>query len=297
MNACMEAIYLNAKTQGIEVYAGVGGFDGIIDANFVKMTEANATGISNQSGCVFKCGRSKRIMESAGFKSAVANMKKNGFDALVVLGGNGSAIGTGRFKSAGVNTVFVPSTIDNDVEYTRHSLGFSSACESAVKNIDELKATMRTNNRDFIVHIMGRSCNELALRVGTATFADIIDMNGNRHTPDQVAQIFAQNRKNGKQSNFMVMQELQGGDQMFELERSFELLKQIRHASGGQIIQLCPLGYLQRGAQPSCYDRFLGAIYGEAVVDCIQKSQYGVCISAVNDKIVLVEIPVAPIPS
>jgi len=296
MNACIEAIYRNANAQGIQLYAALNGFDGLVDEKFVQISPYMVRGISTKSGCTFKCGRSKRVMEKIGFSAAIATIKKNKFDVLIVLGGNGSIIGAGRFRSAGINTLFIPATIDNDIEYTKHALGFSSACEGAVKMIDMLKATMGTTGRDHIVQLMGRSSNQLTNRVGTATFADVIDMNGARYTPEQVAKIFCDNRKAGRTSSFCITQERIGGEQIKEMMNGFDFTQKIRDAAKDQSICFSSLGYLQRGAEPSCYDRFLAALYGATAVDCIQKNQFGTCISAVNDAPVLVDLPYAPIP-
>jgi 6-phosphofructokinase 1 len=297
MNACIEALYITAKQNGIEVWASINGFEGLVDDNVVLINDSNALEISGRSGCVFKCGRSKRTMEKQGFQSACATVKKHGFEAIVVLGGNGSFIGTGRFKAAGINTIFIPATIDNDAEYTQNSLGFSSAVECAVKLIDNLKATMDTTSRDFIVQLMGRSCNQLTARVGFATLADIVDMNGQRHTPQQIAEIFKKNRAAGKDYSFAIVQEKVGGDQTKEMIGGVELTNEIREYANNDRICFITLGYLQRGAEPSAHDRFLATLYGRAAVNCTLDKRFGVALSVVNDKVIFVDLPLSQIPN
>ena len=296
MNACVEAIYKYAKANGMNTVAAMNGFDGLVDDVFVNVTDTNATGISHKSGCVFGCSRSPRIKEHQGFKSAVSNIKKHGIDAMIVIGGNGSLVGAGRFKNAGINVTFIPGTIDNDVPGHKHSIGFSSACENSVKLIDTLKATMETSERDHIVQLMGRHCNELTQRVGIATFADVIDMEGARVTAQQVANVFVQNRKAGKTSNFMIMQERKAENAVKERLEDAKFLNEISRAAKSDNIRMSVLGYLQRGASPSCHDRFLAVLYGKAAVECIAKKQCGMGVAFINDGLHLLNIELAPIP-
>ena len=297
MNTCMEAIFQHASKIGFSVYAAIDGFDGLIDGNFVQLTPMNAVGISHQSGCVFRCGRSKRLMTKAGFTRAIKNFKKQNFTVLICIGGNGSYIGLGRCKHAGINTIFIPATIDNDVEYTEHCLGFSSACEDAVLQIDKLKNTMLTSSRDFVVQVMGRNCNKLSQHIGEATFADIIDMEDHRHTPKQIADIFSHNRKMGKTSNFVLYQEKKSETHFTESMDSINFVKQIADAMGDNNIRLCTFGYLQRGATPTCQDRYLAVAYGKAAVESIEKKNFGVCIGFKDETVFLADLPLAPIPN
>jgi 6-phosphofructokinase 1 len=292
----VESVYLYGAQKGFEVVAAINGYNGLVDEDFVTLNAENATGISGRGGCVFKCGRCQRIYEKKYFDMAVKNIKKHKFDGVVVLGGNGSAIGAGRFKAAGVNVILVPSTIDNDVDFTKHSLGFSSACETGVKMVDMIKNTMETSQRDHIILLMGRHCNELANRIGLASFADIIDMEGDRHTPETVAAIFAANRKKGKTSSFMIMQEKKSADHVSEMADSAKFVEQVWAASANKEVRLNTLGYLQRGAEPSCYDRFLAVMYGRTSVDCIIRKKFGVGLSATDGVVSLIELPLAPLP-
>ncbi|MCL2228393.1 MAG: 6-phosphofructokinase [Firmicutes bacterium] len=296
MNACMEAIFRFASPD-ISVYAGIDGFDGLIDGNFVQLTLENTRGISQRSGCEFRCGRSKRLMTKDGFAAAIKNYKKQGFTALVVIGGNGSFIGAGRCKNARVNTIFIPATIDNDVEYTMNCLGFSSACEDSVVQIDKFKETMETSRRDYVVKVMGRNCNRLAKHIGEASFADVIDMEGDRHTPKQIADIFVKNRAEGKESSFCVFQEKKAETQFAEIMEAATFVKQIGEAMGNDKIRLCTLGYMQRGARPSYHDRYLGTSYGARAVECIKEGNFGICLGFKDEGVFVTDLPLAPVPN
>jgi 6-phosphofructokinase 1 len=296
MNACCEAIFRAGSAKGFEVWAGINGFNGLINDNFVKMTLGNAVGISDKSGCVFKCGRAQNFLEHDTFARAVSNFKKHGFEGLICLGGNGSTNGCGRLKNAGLNVIVIPGTIDNDVDFSEHSLGFDSACEAATRAVDSIRATMETSDRNFIIEIMGRHCNKLTEKIGYSVFADIVDMDGQRYTAPQIAEMFAANRKNGKPSNFIIMQERKGTEYVQQSIDTMIFIKEIITATKDKDIRLTSVGYLQRGAYPTMFDRFLARAYGEAAVDCVIKKQFGVGTTMENGKVILKDVPIAPIP-
>jgi 6-phosphofructokinase 1 len=296
MNACVEAVYTYGKEKGFEVWAGINGYNGLIFNEFVKMTDQNALGISGRGGCVFKCGRASTFLSQPSFNNAVKNVKKAGFSAVIVLGGNGSTDGAGRLKNAGLPMIVIPATIDNDVDFTKNSLGFSSACESAVRQLDDIRATMETGMRDYAVVLMGRHCNEMTKRIGTATFAEVIDMEGDRHTPEQIAKIFKANRAAGKTCNMVLTQEKKSATHVTELREGADFVEALWNATGDKNIRMQTLGYLQRGAVPSCFDRFIAVLYGRASVDCVLANKLGVGLSVVNDQVEIIDLKLSPIP-
>jgi 6-phosphofructokinase 1 len=155
---------------------------------------------------------------------------------------------------------------------------------------------MTTIQRDHIIQLMGRHCNELTSAVGLATFADIVDMEGQRHTPEQVAAIFKKNRAKGKTSNFMIMQERKIGDEVASMIENANYLKAVMAAANDNTIRMTTLGFLQRGATPTCRDRWLAIKYGRAAVDCISENKFGVGLTKVGSVVKLYELELAPIP-
>ena len=290
MNACVEAVFNRASASGIEVWAAIMGFDGLVRDKVVKITPQTVRGASCMSGCVYKCGRSPEFTTEQGFAAALGNIKKHGFECIIVIGGNGSFMGLGRLKSVGVPVIGIPGTVDNDVFFTKHNLGFSSACESAVALIDVLKSTMLTNNRDHVVQLMGRYCSDLAQTVGIATFADVIDTNDHRHTPGEVAEIFKQQHAAGVESCTMILQEYKKVDAVAEALESAKFLKALSAATNDNSLRMNTLGYLQRGANPSARDRWLGSNYGALAVDLAARRQYGVAVGLIKDEFAVIEL-------
>ena len=293
MNACIEGIVTFAPQAipNIQIFGCIGGYDGLVNDNIAPLDRNNSTQISHLSGCVLKCGRSEEFTTPAGVQKALATINRHKFDALVILGGNGSLSGAmKRLDANGVNIIGIPSTIDNDVFFTKNSLGFSSAFETSVAMVDNLNATMRTNNRDHVVQLMGRHHTDLAEYVGLATFADIIDTIDNRHTPKQIANIFNQNRQNGKTSNLMIMQEVKSTDVISEAVNTANYLSElVKHTDKSRVRMTTP-GHLQRGSPPSARDRWLAANYALKTIEQIKNNQFGVAIGLVGDYFIAVPL-------
>lgn len=246
-----------------------------------------ASGISHLTGCVFGSRRSKEFGTKEGVEKALANISAH-FDAVVVLGGNGSLKGAWeKLEKNGVPVIGIPATVDNDVFFTKNNLGFSSAAEEGVRLVDMLNGTMRTNERDHVVQIMGWNCVELSNFIGQATFADAIDTIEKRHKPHELAQVLEKNRTAGKTSNTVIFQE--------KVEKGVprNIIAETR-ASIGLWEELCKyvgedlrwniLGHAQRGAPPSARDRWLGFHYGKLAIELIQKGKFGLGIGLVGDE-------------
>jgi len=288
MNACVESVWTHSRPMGWQVFVAAG-FGGLIERLWNPVTSG---GISHLTGCVYKSGRSKAFNTEEGIKLAVKNGKE--FDAVIVLGGNGSLKGAWeKLVGSGVNVLGIPATIDNDVYFTKNSLGFSSAVEEGVRLVDNLNATMRTNDRDHVIQIMGWHCDEITKTIGQASFADVIDINDNRHTPEQIAQIMHQNRTGGKESSTILIQERveKGKERNFitEMHESVDAWNQLA-AFAGDDFRGHILGHLIRGAKPSARDRWLGFHYGRVAVELISKSKFGVGIGLVGDDWVTMDL-------
>ncbi|MCL2851084.1 MAG: 6-phosphofructokinase [Firmicutes bacterium] len=298
MNACIEGI-VNFAPSNFKFFGAIGGYDGLVNDNGIILDRTNTSGISHISGCFLKCGRSEEFTTPEGVQKALATIKRHKFDAVIILGGNGSLSGAmKRLEPNGINVIGIPSTIDNDVFFTKNSLGFSSAFEESVRLVDNLNITMRTNNRDHVVQLMGWYCPDLTNSVGLATFADIIDTFDNRHSHAQIAKIWANNRKEGKQSNLMILQETKGKDIHDEAIHSANYLGDLMRAiatennieSATSRVRMSTLGHLQRGASPSARDRWLGANYAKKALELINAKQFGVAIGLVGDHFIAVPL-------
>jgi len=279
MNACMEAIFNYSMQQGFEVWVARMGYDGILDEKFEQATRDMCNGISHLAGCVYRCGRSTVFATPSGTRKAVEVIRKHNFDALVVMGGDGSLRGLERLRQSGVNVIGIPATVDNDCYYTNNALGFASAVEAIVQYVDRIKPTMQTNERSFMVQVMGKGCSDLALTSAVACFANFVDRSEKRYTAAQVSDLFTSQRAKGNTSCIGIVEEKRK-----DLETFLEGIKIRAHDNK---VRLDQGYYYQRGAVPSFRDRWLAAHYGIKAVDLIKDGQFGVAIGMVFDEIIV----------
>lgn len=62
--------------------------------------------------------------------------EKNKFDAIVTLGRGETVKNTLRLQKAGINVVYLPETIDNNIWGTDNSIGFVTALGIATEVVD-----------------------------------------------------------------------------------------------------------------------------------------------------------------
>ena len=276
MNACMEAIFNYATRFGWEVWVSISGYNGLLNGNVVRATREKCTNISHMAGCVYKCGRSKEFYTEQGTIKVGNAIKQHGFDALIVLGGNGSLMGLERLvKLTGINAIGIPCTVDNDCHYTNNAIGYASAVEAIVRYIDQIKPTMLTCDRHFMIEVMGKGCSNLATMVGVAGFANLIDRSEQRLSVQQIADTFNHQTKRGNTSCMAIIEEYR--------EDANNLVKAVQEASGPEV-RFERAYYYQRGTNPAARDRFLAATYGVLAVDLIRAGKFGVAIGRLNDK-------------
>jgi len=282
MNACMESIFNYAASLGWEVWVSPYGYDGLVRDEVMLATRERCTNISHLAGCVYKCSRSPEFKTDDGKKKAAETCRRHAFDAVIAIGGNGTLAGLENFtKATGINVIGIPATVDNDCYYTNNALGFSSAVEAVVRYIDQIKPTMQTNERNFLLEVMGKGSSEIAISAGIAGFANLVDRSESRFTVGQIAEIFNTQRQKGNKSCMALLEEHRSD--------TSSLLDNIKAATEGEV-RFERAYYYQRGAAPSARDRFLGAHYGVMAVDLVRDGKFGVAVGMLNDYLITVKL-------
>ncbi|MCE1782080.1 6-phosphofructokinase, partial [Enterobacter hormaechei] len=114
----------------------------------------------NRGGTFLGSARFPEFRDDKVREIAIENMRKNGIDALVVIGGDGSYLGAKKLTEAGFPCIGLPGTIDNDVAGTDYTIGYFTALETVVEAIDRLRDTSTSHKRISIVEVMGRYCGD-----------------------------------------------------------------------------------------------------------------------------------------
>ncbi|MCR4875895.1 MAG: ATP-dependent 6-phosphofructokinase, partial [Clostridiales bacterium] len=167
MNAAVRAVARTALNHGIECIGIRRGWQGLINCDFLTLTRENVGHLLSRGGTVLYTARSEEFMTEEGRLKAVSTCKMLGLDGVVAIGGDGTFRGALELSRLGIPVVGVPATIDNDVGCTNYTIGFDSACNTAIECIDKLRDTMQSHERCSVVEVMGRNAGFLALYVGT----------------------------------------------------------------------------------------------------------------------------------
>ena len=268
MNAAIRSIVRTAHQMGVESIGIEDGFAGLVEGRFRPLSCRDVGNTIHVAGTILGSARAPEFAQPEVQTKAVNNLKANGIDGVIVIGGNGSQQGGAALNKLGFPTMGVASTIDNDLLGTDQSIGFDSAVQVACEAIDRLRVTARSHHRAFIVEVMGRDCGELALHAGMAGGAEIILVPEQEADLKQVMVRLEDAKKRGKQQSIIVVAEgcVLNGEALFnalnELKPSFP-------------IRLTKLGHTQRGGMPTATDRVLATQLGHHAVSHLVKNGSG----------------------
>ena len=174
MNAAIRAVVRTSLHMGIECVGICRGYHGLINGDFTKLTFESVSDLSRRGGTMLYSARSEEFKTPAGQERAVATCKMLGLDALVGIGGDGTFSGLLCLAKRGLSVVGIPGTIDNDIACSSYTIGYDTACNTALESIDKLRDTMQSHERCSVVEVMGHRAGHLALTVGVACGATAV---------------------------------------------------------------------------------------------------------------------------
>lgn len=280
MNAAVRAVVRTATSLGIECVGIKRGWQGLINADFVMLTRESVKHILPQGGTLLYTARSEEFMQPAGRKKAVATCRMLGIDGIVAIGGDGTFRGAYALSKEGVPVVGVPATIDNDVDCSNYTIGFDTACNTALDCIDRLRDTMRSHERCSVVEVMGRNAGYLALYVGIAAGATAVLVPEHKYDfqKDIVERI--QDSRLAGNSHFMIVVAEGAGS-------AVEIGNRIKEALGIEP-RVTVLGHIQRGGSPSARDRETATRMGYYAVRALHEGRLNVIIATQEGGIVAI---------
>lgn len=279
MNAAVRSVVRACAFHDIECIGIYRGYEGMIDGDFIPMNARSVKGIINKGGTILKSARSKEFRTKEGRAKAHDQLKKEGIDALVVIGGDGSFTGAMIFNQEYHFPVMgIPGTIDNDIVGTTHTLGYDTALNTVVDAIDKIRDTASSHNRLFFVEVMGRDVGHIALNVGIAGGAEEILIPEEDLGLDRLVESLRRSKKSGKSSSIVVVAE---GDKIGK--SVFELKDYVDQNMEGYDVRVSVLGHMQRGGSPSCFDRVLASRMGVKAVESLITGKSNFMVGLKND--------------
>lgn len=262
MNAAIRAVVRASIFYQKEIFGIMRGYEGMIDGEIVKLGARSVGNIIQRGGTILKSARSEAFRTPEGREKAFQNLTKNGINALIAIGGNGTFDGLHKFyQEFNIPSICIPGTIDNDLPGSDYTIGFDTATNTAVEAIDRIRDTALSHNRLFFVEVMGRHSGAIALNSGVAGGGVGIIIPEEDITIESLFSKLEEGGKTNKKSSLIVVAE---GS---KLGGALELAKKFAERTSYFDIKVTILGHLQRGGPPTYFDRVLASKMGVASVE------------------------------
>ena len=296
----------------VTIYGIQDGYRGLIERDYHIMRPEDFSDILTRGGTILGTSRqpfkdmtkAKEEDEETKLEKMLKTVKQEGFDCLVILGGNGTHKTANLLSEHGVNVVTLPKTIDNDLWGTEVTFGFQSAIDIATAVIDSIHSTAFSHSRVFIVEIMGHKAGWLTLYAGIASGADVIVIPEIPYSAEKIAKAIQKRQDSGKQFSILAVaegaiskEEAKMSKKEFKAAReamthpsiSYRIADELKELTGQEIRVTIP-GHYQRGGIPCAADRLLTSRLGVAAAQLIQQKKFGYMVAIQNDRVVPVPL-------
>lgn len=261
MSVVRTSIYNQTRILGIKQ-----GYNGLLNGEIEEMNLSSVADIIHRGGTMLRSARCDEFKTEEGLKKAINVIKIFGIDGLIVLGGDGTFKGANNLSDAGIPTICIPCTIDNDMGYTDYTIGFFTAVETVVDAISKIRDTSTSHGRANIVEVMGRECGDIALYSGLAGGAESIIVPEVEFDIDEVCRKIIQGRNRGKLHHIIALAEGIGN--------AYEVAKEIEEKTGAET-RVTILGHIQRGGTPTAFDRIMASKMGNKAVELLLSNESG----------------------
>src|SRR3984957_6044122 len=300
LNAVIRAVVRKGCFHYEDEFVGfLEGWRGVVEDMSMPLDLASVGGILPRGGTILRTSRTNAAKHPDGLKRCADNLKANGCDALVAIGGDDTLSVAQKLHEKGVKVVGVPKTIDNDLAGTDFTFGFDTAVNIATEAIDRVHTTAEAHNRVMGVEVMGRDAGWIAMYSGIAGGADVILIPEMPFDVDRVSDTIRQRHDRGRYFSIVVVAEgakfaagaEQGALVVQDLGKDEfgharlggignTLAKEIEKRTGFET-RTVVLGHIQRGGSPSAFDRALATRYGLGAIDMVHRGEFG-CMAALR---------------
>ena len=283
MNAAIRAVTRSAIYNGLTVKGIYRGYKGLITGEIQEFKSQNVSNIIQQGGTILKTARCQEFKTPEGRKIAYETMQREGIDALVVIGGDGSLTGARLLaQEFDVPCIGLPGTIDNDLYGTDTTIGYDTALNTILDAVDKIRDTATSHERLFFVEVMGRDAGFLALNGAIAAGAEAAIIPEFNTEVDQLEEFIKNGFRKSKSSSIVLVAESEiTGGAMHYAER-------VKNEYPQYDVRVTILGHLQRGGKPTAHDRIIASRMGVASIQALMEGQRNVMIGIENDQIVYV---------
>lgn len=282
MNAAIRSVTRSGICNGFKIKGIYRGYDGLINDEVKTFTTEDVSNIIQTGGTILRTARCKAFQTPEGRLKAYQTLKKEGIDALVVIGGNGSLTGAMTLaEEYDFPCIGLPGTIDNDLYGTDSTIGYDTTLNTITQCIDKMRDTATSHERIFFVEVMGRDAGFLAQNSAIAAGAEAAIIPEDRTGSDQLIKFMERGIRKSKKSCIVIVSESPTCGAMHYAERVNKEYPEFD-------VRVSILGHLQRGGSPSARDRILASRVGVGAIEAIVKGQRNVMVGVRNNEVVYV---------
>ena len=261
MNAAVRAVVRAGAYYGVNVCGIKRGYNGLINGDIVEMTPRTVSDIIQRGGTTLMTARCLEFKEKEGVEKACQIARVFGLDGIVVIGGDGSFRGARDLSNAGIPTVALPGTIDNDISCSEYTIGYDTCLNTVMEAVDKLRDTASSHERCSVIEVMGRRAGYIALEAGIACGAEVVLVPEKEYNfEEDVLRPILEAKGRGKKHAIIIVAEGVGG--------VIEIAKQIEKATGIES-RATILGHVQRGGSPTVRDRVMASRMGLKAVELL----------------------------
>lgn len=277
MNAAIRAVTRIALNNGVEVVGVHDGYRGLLENSFEPLSRTDVSDILDRGGTKLGSARLPEFREEEVQDKCIRNLKREGIDALVVIGGDGSYRGALALTKKGINCIGLPGTIDNDIPGTDFTIGFDTALHTCVENVDKLRDTSSSHHRCSIVEVMGNHCGDLALYTAISCGAEMVITPETGYDELEVLENLRYLSDAVKKNHAIVII----SEKICDVDALAKKVSLNTNFSGRATV----LGHIQRGGSPTPKDRMIASMMGEKAVDLLMEGIGGHCVGIIDNKI------------
>ncbi|AMC93417.1 ATP-dependent 6-phosphofructokinase [Erysipelothrix larvae] len=276
MNAAIRAVVRSGLIQGLEVYGVFNGYKGLVENDIQKLTRSDVSDIVIKGGTILGSARLEDFKLEEVRKKAIDNLNALGIEGLIVIGGDGSYRGAKALTDMGINCIGLPGTIDNDIAATDYTIGFDTALNTIIENVDKLRDTSSSHHRCSVVEVMGNRCGDLALFAGITCGAEVVITKETGFDEQEILERLKMFEVKKKKRHAIVI--------ISEKITDVDLLAQKISQHTGFAGRSTVLGHIQRGGSPTARDRILATQYGDFAVSELIRGGGGSCVCFVDEQ-------------
>ena len=275
MNKFIKKLYDSFREQ---IYFAYAGFTGLVNGQIFPLKDVLFKGFENNAGTILRSSRCPEFKEKEVFEKGLENAKK--FDCVIIMGGNGSEKGAKQLYENGVNTIFVPATIDNDVDDSFYSIGFSTAVKECVYAVENIMPSVDSFNHTCLFEVMGREHDAICVKTASLVGADYAISDKKSLNYEKIKNIILQKFIKNQGACIIVRENI------CSVEKN---AKKLNDMLGQDLVKYQVVGRTQRGGKPTKEELLMATKFAKETIKCIKTKVFGVRILANSDHDMIVK--------